>query len=146
MEMNIKLVKAKRSDREFLITLRKRTMVKHLEKAGLFLSHKQHVARVDDRYQDAYLINLDGKSIGVIKYHIDEKEVNIMQVQIAPIHQKRGYGGAVVQHVIDKFSPMPICLRVLKDNPAFKLYKRLGFKLVDEDKYEYHMRWQNAVG
>lgn len=140
--MKLKLVRATPADREFLITLRKKTMVAHLENSGLFLSKKQHAQRVDDQFERAFVMHLEHQRIGVLKYTISEDVVTIMQIQITPEFQNRGYGGRVVKHVIDSVKPKPVCLRVLKVNPAYALYRRLGFHLVNEDKLEYHLQTQ----
>jgi ribosomal protein S18 acetylase RimI-like enzyme len=59
-----------------------------------------------------------------------------------PEFQGRGYGSQVVDDVVSRSSGKVVSLSVLKANPAYKLYLRLGFSLVGEDEYEYHLQNQ----
>ena len=43
--MSFELIQATEADKAFLLTLRKLTMVEHLEKAGLYLSDDEHALR-----------------------------------------------------------------------------------------------------
>jgi hypothetical protein len=45
--MVFKFVQAKESDKEYLLELRKMTMIEHLERAGQFLSEKEHFERIN---------------------------------------------------------------------------------------------------
>ncbi|KDC53143.1 GNAT family N-acetyltransferase [Pseudoalteromonas fuliginea] len=138
--MVFKFIKAAYSDRDYLLSLRKLTMVEHLENAGLFLTDQQHVLRLDDQYDCSHLIVINEVPIGTLKYQTHAQHVEIMQLQIHPLHQNKGYGKAVIEQVITNAQSKPIKLTVLKNNPALGLYKRLGFTITDEDNYEYHMQ------
>ncbi len=74
--------------------------------------------------------------IGALKYLNDAKKVEVQQIQIHPNFQNKGYGRGVMQYVINSAHPKIVELTVLKENPALKLYKRLGFIIVGE----YHMQ------
>ncbi|WP_024603674.1 MULTISPECIES: GNAT family N-acetyltransferase [unclassified Pseudoalteromonas] len=138
--MVFKFIKAAYSDRDYLLSLRKLTMVEHLENAGLFLTEQQHVLRLDDQYNCSYLIVINEVPIGTLKYQTYAQYVEIMQLQIHPLHQNKGYGKAVIEQVITSAQSKPIKLTVLKNNPALGLYKRLGFTITDENNYEYYMQ------
>lgn len=138
--MVFKFIKAAYSDRDYLLSLRKLTMIEHLESAGLFLTKQQHVLRLDDQYDCSHLIVINEVPIGTLKYQTHAQHVEIMQLQIHPLHQNKGYGKAVIEQVITSAQSKPIKLTVLKNNPALGLYKRLGFTITGEDNYEYHMQ------
>ncbi|MFD2186298.1 hypothetical protein [Aquimarina celericrescens] len=76
--MKIELVKAKEADKVFLLNLRKRTMVPYLERAGIYLSEKEHKAGVSKNFSNFYLILKMNKRIGLIKYKVDEKGIEIL--------------------------------------------------------------------
>ncbi|MFS1438550.1 GNAT family N-acetyltransferase [Shewanella sp. 10N.286.48.A6] len=78
--------------------------------------------------------------VGTLKYASTNHEVEIMQIQIHPDHQNKGYGRSIIQQVLNDAESKSVSLTVLKDNPALQLYLRLGFKIVGEDMYEYHMQ------
>ncbi|MCS6120036.1 GNAT family N-acetyltransferase [Shewanella baltica] len=138
--MKFEFQQATKSDRDYLLALRKLTMVEHLERSGQFLSDKEHEIRLDDKYHCSYLVHYKNTLVGTLKYESTELEVEIMQVQIYPDHQNKGYGRGVIQQVLNSAQSKIVSLTVLKDNPALKLYLRLGFKIVGEDMYEYHMQ------
>ncbi|MBH0087976.1 N-acetyltransferase [Pseudoalteromonas sp. NSLLW218] len=138
--MVFKFIKAAYSDRDYLLSLRKLTMVEHLENAGLFLTDQQHVLRLDDQYDCSHLIVINEVQIGTLKYQTHAQYIEIMQLQIHLLHQNKGYGRAVIEQVITSAQSKPIKLTVLKNNPALGLYKRLGFTITDENNYEYYMQ------
>lgn len=138
--MDFELKQATENDREYLFALRKLTMVEHLEVSGQFLSDEEHKSRLDEKYRCLYLVRKNRALIGALKYEFSEFEVEIMQVQIHPEHQNKGYGQGVIEQIFNDHPSKNISLTVLKDNPALKLYLRLGFKIVGEDAYEYHMQ------
>ncbi len=138
--MVFKFVQAKETDKEYLLELRKMTMTEHLERAGQFLSEKQHFERINYKFEYSYLVFHSNELIGTVKYHGKTNQVQLTQIQISPRHQGKGYGSGIVQQIVDSESPKTVKLSVLKGSPAVNFYKNLGFKIVGEDTYEYHMQ------
>jgi ribosomal protein S18 acetylase RimI-like enzyme len=141
--MEFELEQATQYDRQYLLTLRKLTMVEHLEKSGQFLSDEEHEIRLDDKYYCSYLVRKNGILIGTLKYEYSEFGVEIMQIQIHPDHQKKGYGQGIIQQILNEAQSKTVSLIVLKDNPALQLYSRFGFIVIGEDEYEYHMQTEH---
>ncbi|MFT5704852.1 MAG: GNAT superfamily N-acetyltransferase [Shewanella sp.] len=139
--MNFNLVQASAEDRGFLLALRTSTMVDHLEEAGIFLTQKEHLSRLDEAYDCSYLIIIEEETVGTLKFRERVDQFEVMQLQIAPTHQGYGLGKMVLARVIQwsVSANKPVALTVLKANPAKELYLRLGFNLVGEDEYEFHM-------
>ncbi|RBP53653.1 GNAT family N-acetyltransferase [Arenicella xantha] len=140
--MRIDFVPAVESDETYLLALRKQTMTEHLEAAGLFLSEAEHLARLRHLYSCCYLVLINGERIGAIKYQSTASELNLLQLQIERDHQGAGYGSAIIQQILAHHAGKQIGLSVLKANPAFGLYQRLGFAVVGEDEHEYLMRYE----
>ncbi|WP_438710655.1 GNAT family N-acetyltransferase [Aquimarina muelleri] len=138
----LKLVKAEESDKNFLIRLRKVTMVEHLEKAGIYLSEEQHISRINFNYESTYLIYTSNQKVGMLKYLEIENTIEILQLQILPDYQGLGIGKSIINQLINasKISNKTLTLKVLKENPARHLYQRIGFGIVDEDTYEFFMQ------
>ncbi|WP_074409841.1 MULTISPECIES: GNAT family N-acetyltransferase [Aquimarina] len=138
----LELIKAQESDKDFLFKLRKVTMVEHLEEMGIFLSDEEHLSRIDFQYDNAYVILKSNQRAGVLKYIETEHAIEILQIQVLPEYQGHGIGKYVIKDIIEtaKASNKDMVLKVLKENPARYLYERMGFKTVDEDKYEFHMQ------
>jgi ribosomal protein S18 acetylase RimI-like enzyme len=136
--MNITFIQATPADSDYLLALRKLTMVPHLEAANLFLSDQEHIIRLNDAYDCSYLIMAADKRVGTIKYRVLENTFEIMQIQIHPNFQRQGLGKKVMKKVLDS-TTKTVELTVLKANPAKALYQRLGFVVTGEDDYEFHM-------
>lgn len=119
-------------------------MVEHLENAGIHLTNDEHAARLSDYYECAYLVVNSGKTVGMLKYRELEEKFDILQLQIHPKNQGKGLGKMIMDRVLswsDKENKK-IELTVLKANPARSLYEKLGFSIVGEDDYEFHMQFK----
>jgi len=141
--MKIELVKALKIDMDFLFQLRKSTMVPHLEKAGLFLSDEEQLSRVLFHLDNAFIVMFSGKKVGLLKYIVLEKTIEILQIQILPVYQGKGIASFLIEDLKSKSKMLEkeLFLKVLKENPARFLYKRVGFQVIDEDPYEFHMKF-----
>lgn len=123
--MELSLVKALHSDFDFLLTLRLKTMDEHLKNAGLHLTEAQHRARVNEKFECSHIIIWNAEKIGLVKYEMSAFTLIIYQIQILPEYQGRGLGARVLKDLMTKTDSEKVCLTVLKDNPAFRLYKSL---------------------
>ncbi len=141
-ELETKLIKAIKEDGDFLLNLRKQTMVEHLEKAGIYLSDEEHIARINKNFDDSYIITSIANRIGLLKFVEDDNRIEILQLQILPKHQGKGIGKQVLNKMIFKAeaSNKVLFLKVLKENPAKHLYERIGFEVVGEDNHEFFMQ------
>lgn len=133
--------KAVQSDIPYLLWLRMETMEYHLTNSGISLNQDEHLQRVKHHFNQTKIVLHNGEVIGLIKLDIKEQEVEIVQVQIDPKFQSRGFGYQIIKSVIEnpKNKHKKITLSVLKQNPAKDLYFRLGFKIISEDNTSYHM-------
>ncbi len=140
--MKLKLKPALENDINFLLALRKSTMEEYLIKVGIPTDEESHLARIRYKFDSAKIAYLNDKPIGLLKYYDSEDWCEIIQVQIDPDFQNKGYGEALVKIVISEASRIgqPVKLSVLKSNPAFTLYSRLGFTVVSESETEYTMK------
>lgn len=135
----LELVLATERDRAYLLDLRIQTMTEHLEAAGVFLTPAQHGERLDDDYACCYCLVHRGQTVGMVKFRELASSVEIMQLQIHPGQQSKGYGRSAILKLRELYRAKPLQLSVLKGNPAVSLYRRLGFEVVGEDEYEYFM-------
>ena len=69
-------------------------------------------------------------------------EVRLLMLCLLPSHQGRGIGCSLVSALQREAAArrVPLRLEVLKVNPARRFYERLGFGVVDESEYFFHMR------
>ncbi|MDQ0626883.1 ribosomal protein S18 acetylase RimI-like enzyme [Paraburkholderia graminis] len=138
----ITLRPASADDETFLFELRKATMTEHLARVGEPADDAEHRARLLHRYDAARVICVDGTPAGLLKAHRSDTEWRVVQLQIAPALQGRGIGERALHTVLRDAdaATLPVTLKVLKGNPARRLYERLGFEVVSEDEREFHMR------
>lgn len=137
---------ATRYDIPFLLALRKLSMTEHLEKAGLFYDDEQHLARINEFFEDSFILMLEEQEIGLVKLAQNKESWHLRQFQIMPRYHRKGIGKQVVELLQQKAGErdLPITLNVLLENPAMKLYQRMGFEIVSENKLEFQMRWQKV--
>jgi len=58
-------------------------------------------------------------------------------IELLPEFQNMGIGKKIIKDLISKNKP--VNLQVLKQNPAVRLYKELGFKITGETDLKYQM-------
>jgi ribosomal protein S18 acetylase RimI-like enzyme len=134
------LRKAKEDDVSFLVELRLSTMDEHMINAGLVLSVDEHKERVLYQYERFHLV-LDNKSvIGAVKFEDTDSCLYIHQIQVKPTQQGKGYGRQIIGQLIQGTVHDTVELKVLKQNPALRLYTAIGFEVIGEDEFEYHLR------
>ena len=77
------------------------------------------------------LLCLNGAALGVLSVVYGEDEVRIAQLYLQPEYHGCGWGTALVQEVLSEAADrgLPVRLRVLRSNPAQRLYARLGFEV-----------------
>lgn len=145
MKAEISFKRAELPDRSFLLALRKSSMNEHLHAAGLKLNDQQHLQRIDEFFDESFLIKYNDKNIGLIKLGILPDRLHIRQLQIMPEFHNGGIGSKVVALVKQKALErgLPVTLNVLLENPAKRLYEREGFITEGQTDLEYQMRWQS---
>jgi ribosomal protein S18 acetylase RimI-like enzyme len=129
------------ADLPFLVALRLGTMTPQFARQGIVLSAEEHRLRAEFRLDAARIIELDGMPIGVVKVLQEGATWTIEQFQIAPAQQGGGLGADVLRTVIAEARAAGALLRlsVLKQNPAARLYARLGFRTLAESANSYKM-------
>ena len=129
------------ADLPFLVELRLATMAPHFARQGLVVSVGEHCERAKHRLDAATIIEVDGHPVGVIKVIQDTTTWTIEQFQIVPAHQGRGLGGTVLRALIAeaRHANALLHLSVLKQNPAARLYARMGFRTLLESTQSYKM-------
>lgn len=143
--MQFTLRKATEADIDFLLQLRDLTMRQYLEEMGAPTSAEEFVARVQYHFDDAKIIEINGKSAGLFKASFlpEQNQWYLVQIQIHPDYQGQNIGGTLIKQLIEKANTQgaSVALSVLKTNPAKGLYDRLGFVQVGETEFEYEMEY-----
>ena len=87
------------------------------------------------------IIELEGVQIGIYVVERAADHVQLLQIFILPDYQRRGIGSGLIKRLLAeaRAANLPLRLRVLRVNPAFELYRRMGFKVVQETPERYFM-------
>jgi ribosomal protein S18 acetylase RimI-like enzyme len=89
---------------------------------------------------DTRIVTRDGEAIGWLEASDTGAEIFLKQFYLCPALQRQGIGTDVMQRLIVEWQARPIVLTVLKNNPARRLYERLGFAVIGETDMKFMMR------
>lgn len=87
------------------------------------------------------------RDIGRLYVDRRDNEIRIIDIALLPNHRGKGFGAAILQHVMEIAAEdsLPVTIHVEKSNPAMSLYKKLGFKLIEDQGVYDLMRWKPSV-
>lgn len=133
------------SDADYLVSLCKTTMQEYAEAVwGAWDDEKINPALIRALEADGFdAILRDGLRVGVLSVETTADALQIEDLYMEPAHQNHGIGTAVVEQVIRSagLADKDVTLSVLLPNPAKRLYKRLGFKVVKTTDERIYMRF-----
>jgi ribosomal protein S18 acetylase RimI-like enzyme len=138
----ISLRPATDADLSFLLELRLLTMTAHQIASGVTPSDDERLRRVRLRFECAEIVSFDGRAVGLLKVARDDNDWELIQIQLHPDFQGQGIGRGLVESVIvqAREAGAVLHLSVLKQNPARRLYEKLGFVVVSENAHSLAMR------
>ena len=141
MKQEIKYRQANLSDLKWLIGVRKETMSDYLRLSGISTSHEELKKRVLHQFESTQIIKFKNKDIGMIKVLRKDISWELIQIQISKNYQNLGIGKKVINELLEEARQKRkrVMLSVLKQNPAIKLYSKLGFSKFSEDSVSYKM-------
>jgi ribosomal protein S18 acetylase RimI-like enzyme len=75
------------------------------------------------------IISRSGERIGVLALTSHDTHVQLEKIYLLPAHQNQGIGSSLIRQLMQHAAQQrkPLRLRVLRVNPARRLYERLGF-------------------
>jgi ribosomal protein S18 acetylase RimI-like enzyme len=82
-----------------------------------------------------------GHPVGRLYTFPGGEELRVVDIALIPEARGRGLGSAILQDLLSK-SDKPVTIHVEKQNPAMRLYQRLGFAKIDERGYYDLMEWR----
>lgn len=105
------------------------------------LQHKAY----QDRFPQAdfELLLLAGQPVG--RLYVDRgKDMLIIDISLFPHYRNQGIGTYVLTNLIAEANRKACSIRihVERNNPAFHLYKRLGFQVLSEDELRFFMQYK----
>jgi ribosomal protein S18 acetylase RimI-like enzyme len=103
---------------------------------------KQHRHYLEHYPQAQWLvIERDGMPVGRVYIEQTPLEIRLMDVALLPEHRNQGLGTALMKALlaIGDGADLPVSLHVEPFNPAFRLYRRLGFAEIETRGYYQFM-------
>lgn len=93
------------------------------------------------------VIEHDGVPAGRLYVARWEKEIRIVDIALLPEHRNAGIGTALLQDLLREGAEagMPVTIHVERFNPALRLYRRLGFSLIEDKGVYLLMGWRPEV-
>lgn len=134
-------------DHDFLYQLHVATMQTYI--SAMWGWHEEWQREYFDRKWNPsafQVIQVAGQDAGVLVMHWQENEGVLELIELLPEFQHHGVGTAVIQDLQQQAQArhLPITLHVLKsDEPARRLYERLGFRISEERSDRFVMVWRS---
>jgi len=93
------------------------------------------------RAEDHCILVMDGSPIGCVCVKTSETEIRLVRLSILPPFQNHGIGSEILRGILAQADnrKLPVRLRVLRVNPAQRLYERHGFQICEESETHYTM-------
>ncbi len=90
------------------------------------------------------LILQGGEPIGRLYVDRRDDEIRLIDIALLPDHRGSGLGGAIMQGVLaeGRESGRLVRIHVEHNNPAMRLYRRLGFEKIEEQGVYHLMEWR----
>ncbi len=132
-------------DFDFLFELKKQNFKWYVDKIWGWNDddQKQRLKQdLKEHLQHKRIILLDNKEVGVYAIHTTENgDLFINEISILKEYQNKGLGRKILEEQLKENQKKGIrtILQVFKDNPAKRLYEKLGFKVYGETETHYQM-------
>ena len=94
------------------------------------------------------LILLDGQPAGRLWINDGAEELWVIDLVIHPAFQRRGLGRAVLEHILARAQSRSVPVGLFVDtvnDPAFRLYRSLGFEFCGEENQMYRQMRRNSI-
>lgn len=154
MTLGVKLRPAGDADLEFLYRLYASTRAAEMALLDWTADQKEQFLRMQFNAQHSFyhehfteakfdIIQQAGNDIG--RLYVDRRpaEIRIIDIAIMPDYRGKGVGGGIMQSLLDEAAgcSKSVTIHVEHNNPALRLYQRLGFRQVDDQGVYLLMEW-----
>ena len=87
------------------------------------------------------IVRVDGQDIGYLDIEDSDDHVFLAGIYLDKDYRRRGVGSELIVDLLKSCQSRskPLGLRVLRTNPAQRLYKRLGFRTIGETETHIYM-------
>ena len=141
--MEYKLIKSNNKDIDILIEYKKRTIyeyAKDLSKEEIDKINNYVNDEVLKLINDYYNIIVDNKIVGCLLLTNKNDGKLLDEIYLEEEYRNKGIGTDIIKNILKDNNI--VYLYVYKENTkAISLYKRLGFKVIEETELRYYMKY-----
>lgn len=107
------------------------------------LAYREQFPHADER-----IVWADGRPCGRLLVDRSPQRIHLVDVALLPDQRGKGIGTRLLQALQQEAQAavLPLRLQVFQDNPARRLYARLGFSEIDSRRPYLTMEWRPATG
>ncbi|MDA8018188.1 MAG: GNAT family N-acetyltransferase [Thermoanaerobaculia bacterium] len=89
------------------------------------------------------VVELEGKAIGRLYVDRRDDEIRLIDIALLPEYRGRGLGGELMAEVLaeGESKGLRVRIHVEHNNPAMRLYQRLGFEKLEEQGVYWLLEW-----
>lgn len=89
------------------------------------------------------IIRHRGQNIGRLYVDRRDDEIRLIDIALLPESRRHGFGGALLRGILQeaRSTKKPVRIHVEKNNPALRLYYRLGFVNIEDQGVYFLMQW-----
>ena len=143
MARHIDIQQAKAEHYDFALHLYLLTMRPYMQELIVWDEQEQRASFAAQwKREEVRIISVDGKDVGWLQVAELPAEIRLQKFFVSPQYQRSGIGSEVLRNLLATWrsTGKKIVLKVLKNNPARRLYERLGFSVVAEAGVIFRMR------
>lgn len=126
------------NDLEFILELKTLGMKWYIEKIygwDIEVQKQKTLKEMKNKISNMKVIVVDGKDVGITTFSEFEDYFEVGLIIIHPNYQNKGIASSIINEYINiaKTKRKRIIIKTYKENPAQKLYLRLGFNIYKTD-------------
>lgn len=145
--MNHRLIDAQTDDEAWLEQLRRDVYQELFVATWGGWDEARHVRHFAECWRLGHIriVTVDGVRVGMIQLFDTADAIEVGEIQIAPNHQNRGIGAALLRDTMARAGRARRAVRLsvgLKNDGALRLYERLGMRHVARTDTHNHLAWQ----
>lgn len=133
------------ADASFLYEVLEQTMREYVVNTwGQWLEQDARKATAADAAAGvAEIVEVDGRPAGWLRVDRLVTHIQLEQLFLLAVYQGKGIGAYLVEELQfeAKLKHLPLRLRVLRVNPAKRLYERLGFRVISATDERFFMEY-----
>ena len=141
-------------DQEFLLALYSSTREEEMKLVPWPDSQKHAFLRMQFDLQSTHyhshypsasyqIILSEGLPIGRLYIHRADNQILLIDIALMPQHRGTGTGGQLLGELLAEArdAQKTVGIHVERNNPALRLYTRLGFRIIEDKGVYYYMEW-----